>query len=89
MSGNGIASSASAVGSPGGAPAASGYRVSMAAGALEVSARLSTPEELELLKVLEANKVLWANGTVSVPVPQAKAKPKIEFLDGAPAQKAG
>jgi hypothetical protein len=62
----------------------------MAAGALEVSARLSTPEELELLvKVLEANKVLWANGTVSVPVPQAKAKPKSEFLDGAPAQKAG
>ena len=90
MSGNGIASSASAGASANGVPAASGYRVSMAAGALEVSARLSTPEELELLvKVLEANKVLWANGTVSVPVPQAKAKPKIEFLDGAPAQKAG
>ena len=82
MSGNGIASGGSSLGS--------GYRVSMAGGALEVSARLATPEELELLvKVLEANKVLWANAPVSVPVPQAKAKPKIEFLDGAPAQKAG
>jgi hypothetical protein len=90
MSGNGIASGGSSLGSASGAATASGYRVSMAGGALEVSARLATPEELELLvKVLEANKVLWANAPVSVPVPQAKAKPKIEFLDGAPAQKAG
>ena len=63
----------------------------MAGGALEVSARLATPEELELLvKVLEANKVLWAGTPVAAAGPSLpKAKPKIEFLDGAPAQKAG
>ena len=52
MSGNGIAPSGSSA-------AVSGYRISLVGGALDVSARLSTPEELELLvKVLEANKVL-------------------------------
>jgi hypothetical protein len=90
MSGNGIASGAGASGSANGATTASGYRVSMAGGALEVSARLATPEELELLvKVLEANKVLWAGAPVAAGPSLPKAKPKIEFLDGAPAQKAG
>jgi hypothetical protein len=36
---------------------ATGYRVSLVPGALEVSARLASNEELEILvKVLEANK---------------------------------
>jgi hypothetical protein len=76
MSGNGIASSGSS------APV-SGYRVALVGGALDVSARLSTPEELELLvKVLEANKLLWGTTTCGQPKLQPNAKPKIEFLDG-------
>ena len=39
------------------AATATGYRVSLVPGALEVSARLASNEELEILvKVLEANK---------------------------------
>jgi hypothetical protein len=76
MSGNGIAPSGSSA-------TASGYRISLIGGALDVSARLSTPEELELLvKVLEANKVLWETTPSGQPRLQPNAKPKIEFLDG-------
>ena len=72
MSGNGIVPSGSSA-------AASGYRISLIGGALDVSARLSTPEELELLvKVLEANKVLWET-TPGQPGLQPNAKTKIEF----------
>jgi hypothetical protein len=93
MTENGIASSGNPTVSANGASPASGYRVSMTGGALEVSARLATPEELELLvKVLEANKVLWANaGKTEVKCevkPQLKAKPKIEFLEATPSQNA-
>ena len=59
MSGNGITSSGDAT---------SGYRVAMVSGALEVSARLATAEELNLLlRVLEANKILWTNSVTSEP----------------------
>jgi hypothetical protein len=40
----------------------------MVRGALEVSARLASAEELNLLvKVLEANKILWTNSVTSEP----------------------
>jgi hypothetical protein len=40
----------------------------MVSGALEVSARLATLEELNLLvRVLEANKMLWINSVTSEP----------------------
>ena len=46
----------------GGTVAPSCYRLSVLSGALEVSARLKTSADLELLiRVLEANKVLFAN----------------------------
>jgi hypothetical protein len=90
MSGNGITSGGNSAGFTNGSASSSGYRVSMVGGALEVSARLSTPEELDLLvNVLEANKTLWASAPVSEPRPQPKAtRAKLEFLDGMPAQKA-
>ena len=45
----------------GGAGAPSGYRVSLLSGSLEVTARLNSVDDLELLvKVLEANKALFA-----------------------------
>lgn len=88
MSANGMAAGGNSAGFTNGAGASSGYRVSMVGGALEVSARLSTPEELDLLvNVLEANKTLWASA-VSEPRPQPAAKAKLEFLDGAPLPKA-
>ena len=75
MSGNGDA--------PSGSSPASGYRISLVGRALDVSARLSTPEELELLvKVLEANKVLWETTPIDQPRLQPNAKTKIEFPDG-------
>ena len=59
MSGNGITSGGGAI---------SGYRVTMVSGALEVSARLATAEELNLLvRVLQANKILWTNSVTSEP----------------------
>src|SRR5215813_8412046 len=65
MSGNGITSS-------GGAN--SGYRVAMVSGALEVSARLATAEDLDLLvRVLEANKILWTPSGTSEPNLQPEA----------------
>ena len=46
----------------GGTVAPSCYRLSVLSGSLEVSARLKTSADLELLiRVLEANKVLFAN----------------------------
>lgn len=91
MSGNGM--------EPGGngTTAPSGYRVSMVSGGLEISARLSSLEELELLvKVLEANKTLWRNtpvGTASEPLllhettsqKPAMATPRAPKANGAPA----
>jgi len=65
MSGNGITSSGGAT---------SGYRVAMVSGALEVSARLATAEELNLLvRVLEANKILWTPSGTSEPNLQPEA----------------
>jgi hypothetical protein len=56
----------SAAGAMAGATA-TGYRVSLVPGALEVSARLASNEELEILvKVLEANK-----GSLGKPADQA------------------
>jgi hypothetical protein len=80
-----------------GKTATSGYRVSMVSGGLELSARLSTLEELELLvKVLEANKALWrntTNGNASEPLllreaisqKPAMATPRAPKANGAPA----
>jgi hypothetical protein len=79
-----IASNGSS-GSTNGATASSGYRVSWTGGGLEVSARLTTSEELELLvRVLEANKVLWVDTVRRDAKTESKGKPKIEFLDAAP-----
>jgi hypothetical protein len=70
MSGNGVTSIGGAT---------SGYRVAMVSGALEVSARLATAEELNLLvRVLEANKMLWS-GTSEPNLLSRKLK--IDFLD--------
>jgi hypothetical protein len=81
MTGNGI----SGGGPANGTTLASGYRVAMVSGALEVSARLATAEELDLLvRVLEANKMLWTNSGKIQPRP----KPKIEFIDELPSQEA-
>jgi hypothetical protein len=56
---NRIAASSPAIG---GAAAPSYYRVSVVSGSLEVSARLRNAADLELLiRVLEANNVLFAN----------------------------
>jgi hypothetical protein len=79
-----IASNGSS-GSTNGATASSGYRVSRTGGGLEVSARLTSSEELELLvRVLEANKVLWVDTVRRDAKTEPKGKPKIEFLDAAP-----
>ena len=84
MSGNGMGPSGNGI------TAASGYRVSMVSGGLEVSARLSNLEELELLvNVLEANKALWSNPARGTLGPQSRPKATLEFLDGAASQKAG
>jgi hypothetical protein len=75
MSGNGITSSGGA---------GSGYRVAMVSGALEVSARLGTLEELNLLvRVLEANKILWTNSATSEPNSLSR-KFKRDFPDELP-----
>jgi len=75
MSGNGVTSSGGA---------ASGYRVTMVSGALEVSARLATYEELDLLvRVLEANRILWTNSATSEPNLLSR-KFKIDFPDQLP-----
>src|SRR6266496_5447913 len=79
MTENGIGSSGNPTVSTNGVSPASGYRVVLVGGALEVSARLSTAGELELLvKVLEANKVLWTSATKGEAKVEPKAKPKIE-----------
>lgn len=47
-----------------GASAATGYRISILPAALEISARLATAEELQtLVKILQANAVVWAIAT--------------------------
>ena len=49
---------------PAGTPALSCYRVSVLSGSLEVTARLKSADDLDLLmKVLEANKGLFANAS--------------------------
>src|SRR5215467_1002432 len=69
----------------GGAEAPSCYRLSVLSGSIEVTARLKTNADLELLiKVLEANKVLFAtnegtpkskNAAVEAPSPSKKKSP--------------
>ena len=87
MSGNGIATSGGPAVSSHGTTGASGYRVAMVSGALEVSARVASAEELDLLvRVLEANKILWTNSGKSEPKIQLKTKPKIELFDEVPSQ---
>jgi hypothetical protein len=50
------------------------YRVSLLSGSLEVSARLKSADDLELLiRVLEANKVLFTKGDTLEPEILAKA----------------
>ena len=72
MSGNGIAASGGAT---------SGYRITIVSGALEVSARLATAEELNLLViVLQANKILWTNSVTSEPNLLSR-KSQIDFPD--------
>ena len=64
--------------------ATSGYRVAMVSGALEVSARLATAEELDLLvRVLQANKILWTNSVTSAPNLLSR-KSHIDFPDELP-----
>ena len=64
--------------------ATSGYRVAMVSGALEVSARLATAEELDLLvRVLQANKILWTNSVTSEPNLLSR-KSHIDFPDELP-----
>jgi hypothetical protein len=64
--------------------ATSGYRVAMVSGALEVSARLATAEELDLLvRVLQANKILWTNSVTSEPN-RLSRKFKTDFPDELP-----
>jgi hypothetical protein len=59
----------------------------MVSGALEVSARVASAEELDLLvRVLEANKILWTNSGKNEPKIQLRAKPKIDLLDEVPSQ---
>ena len=61
-----------------------GYRVAMVSGALEVSARLATAEELDLLvRVLEANRILWTNSATSAPNLLSR-KFKTDFPDQLP-----
>jgi hypothetical protein len=85
MSGNGIAASGGLSVSSHGTTGASGYRVAMVSGALEVSARVASAEELDLLvRVLEANKILWINSGKSEP--KIQLKPKIELFDEVPSQ---
>jgi hypothetical protein len=56
----------------------------MVSGALEVSARLATAEELDLLvRVLQANKILWSNSVTSEPN-RLSRKFKIDFPDELP-----
>jgi hypothetical protein len=56
----------SAPSTPAGVPAATGYRISILPAALEISARLATAEELQMLiKILQANAVIWANAIKS------------------------
>jgi hypothetical protein len=58
----------------------------MVSGALEVSARLATAEELDLLvRVLEANKILWTNPATSEPNLLSR-KFKRDFPDELPSQ---
>jgi hypothetical protein len=55
------------------------YRVSLLSGLLEVSARLTSADDLELLlKVLEANKVLFAKADRSTIKDLAKAMAKAD-----------
>jgi hypothetical protein len=64
----------------------SGYRVAMVSGAIEISARLATLEELNLLvRVLEANKILWTISATSEPNLLSR-KFKRDFLDELPSQ---
>jgi hypothetical protein len=71
MSGNTTPAKDSTTGSStatSGAVAPTGYRVSIFSGALEVSARLASAEELQaLVNLLQANMVIWANATKSDP----------------------
>lgn len=47
-----------------GAVASTGYRVSICQGALEVSARLANPHELQfLIKILQANAAIMTDAT--------------------------
>ncbi len=56
------------------AAAPSCYRVSLLSGSLEVSARLKSADDLELLmRVLEANKVLFTKGDTLEPEILARA----------------
>jgi hypothetical protein len=56
----------SAAGTAAAALAQTGYRVSLVPGALEVSARLASNDELDILvKVLEANKGILSNSSES------------------------
>ena len=51
-----------------GAAAPTGYRISILPAALEISARLATPEELQILvRILQANAVIWATATKNEP----------------------
>jgi hypothetical protein len=66
MSGNTANESPNVIGTQATAP--TGYRVSILPGALEVSARLASAEELRnLVKVLQANTAIWADSAGDEP----------------------
>jgi hypothetical protein len=55
--------------------APTGYRVSIVPGALEVSARLASAEELRnLVKVLQASIAIWADGDEALSLTKRLAK---------------
>ena len=57
----------------------SGYRVSLLSGSLEVSARLKNADDLELLmRVLEANKALFAKADKSTSHSETQALEKAD-----------
>jgi hypothetical protein len=68
MSGHTANESPNVIGTQAPAPAPTGYRVSILPGALEVTARLASAEELRnLVKVLQANIAIWADSTGDEP----------------------
>jgi hypothetical protein len=71
MSGNTANESPNVIGAQASGP--TGYRVSIVPGALEVSARLASAEEIRsLAKVLQASIAIWADSESEAPLTLSK-----------------